>query len=103
LKILRLASLNIANLEMSATTHDVKWPDQVFNYRMHPANISASTAAGITYVSLANNHSLDFRVEGLVETLETLSSSDIHFAGAGRSADEAQRPANVPPHALVGH
>lgn len=96
LNILRLASLNIANLETSVTTHDVKWPDKVFNYRMHPANISALTAAGITYVSLANNHTLDFSVEGLVETVATLSSHHIHFAGAGRSADEAQRPANVP-------
>lgn len=96
LNILRLGSLNIANLETSVTTHPVPWPDKVFNYRMHPANISALKAANITYVSLANNHTLDFSVEGLVETVETLSSSAIQFAGAGRSTDEAQRPATVP-------
>jgi poly-gamma-glutamate capsule biosynthesis protein CapA/YwtB (metallophosphatase superfamily) len=62
---------------------------------MHPANLSALKAAGIQYVSLANNHTLDFGVDGLVETVETLSSNDIRFAGAGRSADEAHTPANM--------
>jgi poly-gamma-glutamate capsule biosynthesis protein CapA/YwtB (metallophosphatase superfamily) len=96
LMILNIASLNIVNLETSITTYPVQWPNKVFNYRMHPANISALKRAGITYVSLANNHTLDFSVEGLVETVETLESSDIKFAGAGRSAAEAQRPASVP-------
>ena len=96
LKVLKLSSLNVVNLETSVTTHPVPWPDKLFNYRMHPANISALHAAGITYVSLANNHTLDFGVEGLVETVETLSSNNIQFAGAGRSPAEAQRPATVP-------
>jgi poly-gamma-glutamate capsule biosynthesis protein CapA/YwtB (metallophosphatase superfamily) len=96
LNVLQLGALNVANLETSVTTHPVPWPDKVFNYRMHPANISALKVAGRTYVSLANNHTLDFGVEGLVETVETLSANDIRFAGAGHSAAEAQRPANVP-------
>jgi poly-gamma-glutamate capsule biosynthesis protein CapA/YwtB (metallophosphatase superfamily) len=96
LNLLTLGSLNIVNLETSVTTHPVPWPNKVFNYRMHPANISALKAAGITYVSLANNHTLDFSVEGLVETVDTLATNNIQFAGAGRSAAEAQRPATVP-------
>ena len=96
LTVLKLGSLNIINLETSVTTHPVPWPDKVFNYRMHPGNISALKAAGITFVSLANNHTLDFGVEGLVETVVTLSSNNIQFAGAGRSAAEARRPATVP-------
>ena len=96
LNLLKLGSLNIGNLETSVTTHPVPWPDKVFNYRMHPANVSALQAAGITYVSLANNHTLDFSVEGLVETVDTLSSNNIYFAGAGRSATEAQGPATIP-------
>lgn len=96
LNLLKLGSLNVVNLETSVTTHPVPWPDKVFNYRMHPANISALKAAGITYVSLANNHTLDFSVEGLVETVDTLASNNIQFAGAGHSAAEAQQPAIVP-------
>lgn len=95
INLLKHGSLNIVNLETSVTTHHVPWPDKVFNYRMHPANVSALKAASITYVSLANNHTLDFSLEGLIETVETLSSNDIQFAGAGRTPAEAQRPANA--------
>jgi poly-gamma-glutamate capsule biosynthesis protein CapA/YwtB (metallophosphatase superfamily) len=96
LNLLKCGSLNIVNLETSVTTHPVPWPDKVFNYRMHPTNISTLKAAGINYVSLANNHTLDFSVEGLVETVDTLASNNIQFAGAGRSAAEAQQPAIIP-------
>ena len=93
LPLLYSSHLNIANLETSVTTHPIKWPDKVFNYRMHPANISALKAAKIDYVSLANNHSLDFGEEGLVETFNSLEGAGIAFAGAGRSKSEARRPA----------
>jgi poly-gamma-glutamate capsule biosynthesis protein CapA/YwtB (metallophosphatase superfamily) len=65
LPLLQRADLNLINLETSATTHAVKWPNKVFNYRMHPANISALTAANIHYAGLANNHTLDFSQAGL--------------------------------------
>ena len=93
LPLLQSSDLNFINLETSVTTHSVPWPDKTFNYRMHPANLEALKVAKIDYVSLANNHTLDFSKEGLVETIETISSNSFHFAGAGRSADEAQRPA----------
>ena len=72
LTVLRSADLRIANLETSVTTHAEKWQDKVFNYRMHPVNVSALKAARIDYVSLANNHTLDFGEEGLVETVKTV-------------------------------
>lgn len=33
LSLLHSADLNLLNLETSATTHAVKWPNKVFNYR----------------------------------------------------------------------
>lgn len=95
LPLLQTSNLTIINLETSVTTHSVPWPDKVFNYRMHPANVEALKVAKVDYASLANNHTLDFSEEGLVETVETLRSNDIRFAGAGRSPDEAQRPAKL--------
>ena len=95
LSLLQSSDLNIINLETSVTTHPIPWPDKVFNYRMHPANIEALKIARVDYASLANNHTLDFGEEGLVETVETLRSNHIEFAGAGRSADEAQRPVKL--------
>jgi poly-gamma-glutamate capsule biosynthesis protein CapA/YwtB (metallophosphatase superfamily) len=48
---------------------------------------------GIDFVSLANNHALDFEEEALFETLDRLDRAGIARAGAGRDAAEAARPA----------
>ena len=93
LPLLRRSDLNLINLETSATTSAKKWPDKVFNYRMHPANIEALKAAKVDYAGLANNHTLDFSEEGLVETVRTVRGAGIAFAGAGESEEEAVRPA----------
>ncbi|KAF2281395.1 putative polyglutamate biosynthesis protein [Westerdykella ornata] len=87
------ANLNFINLETSATTHAVKWPHKVFNYRMHPTNIQCLKEARINYASLANNHTLDFSEEGLLETVRTVRNAGISFAGAGEDREEAVRPA----------
>ena len=91
--LLHSADLNILNLETSATTHPTKWPDKVFNYRMHPANIAALQAARVSYAGLANNHTLDFCEAGLLETVQTVKKASIAFAGAGESGEEATKPA----------
>jgi len=87
------ADLRIINLETSVTTHNMKWPDKAFNYRMHPFNLKVLKEANIEYVSLANNHTLDFSYEGMMETMDSLSKNGIHWAGVGKNLEEAQRPA----------
>lgn len=87
------SDLNLINLETSATTFSGKWPDKVFNYRMHPDNIASLKDAKIDYASCANNHSLDFCEAGLFETVKALKSAGIAFAGAGETREEATRPA----------
>lgn len=84
--------LRIINLETSVTKSESSLPKGI-NYRMHPANVGCLVAAGIDCCVLANNHVLDWGVEGLTETLDTLSAAGIATAGAGRTADEAARPA----------
>jgi poly-gamma-glutamate capsule biosynthesis protein CapA/YwtB (metallophosphatase superfamily) len=93
LPLLLNADLNILNLETSATTHPTKWPNKVFNYRMHPENVNALQAAKISYAGLANNHTLDFSEPGLLETVKIVKKAGIAFAGAGETEDEATRPA----------
>ncbi|KAF2101768.1 putative polyglutamate biosynthesis protein [Rhizodiscina lignyota] len=89
------ADLNLINLETSVTTHPNAWPNKVFNYRMHPANVVALQAANVDYASLANNHTLDFKFEGLIETVHTLKQAGIAFAGAGETTEEALKPARL--------
>jgi len=93
LPVLHSADLLLGNLETAVTTHTAKWPDKVFNYRMHPANVACLIEAGVDYVSLANNHTLDFGEQGLVDTVRTIGDAGIAFAGAGRTVEEARKPA----------
>jgi len=69
-----------------------KWPEKAFNYRMHPDNLMSLKEARIDYCSLANNHTLDFGVAGMLETVKSLNHWKIHWAGVGHNLAEAQRP-----------
>ncbi|GAB2776490.1 CapA family protein [Streptomyces chlorus] len=98
LRLLDVATpdVGIVNLETSITRSDAFAPGKAVHYRMHPANVPALTVARPDVCVLANNHVLDFGRAGLAETLDTLERSGLRVAGAGRSADEAYRPAAVP-------
>ena len=85
--------LKIINLETSITTHAEPWPEKVVQYRMHPENTTLFTTAGIDFCSLANNHTLDWKRPGLLETMRSLTKAEITYAGAGQDKEEASEPA----------
>lgn len=89
------ADLNLVNLETSVTTHSAKWPNKMFSYRMHPFNLQTLRLAKIDYVSLANNHTLDFGTQGLADTVQSVKEAGLQYAGAGHSADGAFTPATL--------
>lgn len=86
----------IVNLETSITRSDDVMAWKGINYRMHPKNLGCLAAVRIDVCVLANNHVLDWGEEGLIETLDVLEAAGIRSAGAGRTKDEAERPAIVP-------
>ncbi|MGK5740511.1 CapA family protein [Micromonospora sp. URMC 103] len=88
--------VRIVNLETAVTGRGAHEPGKGIHYRMHPDNVACLTAARLDVCALANNHVLDFGPTGLTDTLDTLSGAGIAYAGAGRDADEARRPAAVP-------
>ena len=45
--------------------------------------------AGFDLVSLANNHTMDYREEGLLDTMKYLREYGIDFVGAGKNSEEA--------------
>jgi len=51
------------------------------------------TAMGFNLFACANNHSLDYSIEGLLATIEALESRDLLYAGIGRNLAEARMPA----------
>jgi poly-gamma-glutamate synthesis protein (capsule biosynthesis protein) len=85
----------IVNLETSVTRRDDYWRDKEIHYRMSPDNVGCLTAARIDVCTLANNHVLDFGYAGLSETLDCLRAAGVQTAGAGRTLEEARRPAVV--------
>jgi len=95
--VLRCADTVFANLECAVTEHLQEWREttKVFHFRASPSAIEVLRAGNIGCVSLANNHSLDFEVEGMLDTLRFLDQAGIAHAGAGRNLAEARRAALV--------
>lgn len=95
LPVLRETDLRLINLECAITARDRPWSKtpKVFFFRTNPQNVRVLKAANINFVSIANNHIMDFREEGLIETTAVLDRAGIHYAGAGRNVEEARGPA----------
>lgn len=94
LPMLQSADAVIANLECAVTTHLNPWTKtfKVFHFRADPDAVKVLKIANIKAVSLANNHSLDFEEQGLVDTLDYLDQVGIKHVGAGRDLVEARAP-----------
>ncbi|WP_077490192.1 CapA family protein [Sinomonas mesophila] len=95
LPILAQADVRFANLECVMADGGSPWPGKVFHFRSDSKNVACLEAAGITVVSLANNHTLDYGFDAFREMLPLLDAHGIRRAGAGLDAAEAQRPATV--------
>jgi poly-gamma-glutamate synthesis protein (capsule biosynthesis protein) len=83
----------VINLETAITRSETHWQGKDVHYKMNPANIGCLTAAGIDCCALANNHTIDWGITGLLDTIEVLDRNGIKHAGAGRDIREAQAPA----------
>lgn len=90
--LLEEADLAVANLEGVLTTRGEALT-KPYLIRAHPVWGQALVSGGFDLVTLANNHALDYGTEGLDETLQTLAELGISVVGAGRSPQEAHRPA----------
>ena len=95
LPLLLSADLRIINLECAVTGHRRPWSrtPKVFHFRADPVAVEVLRAARVDACSLANNHTLDFEEEGLLDTLRFLDEAGIRHTGAGRDREEAARPA----------
>lgn len=89
--LLQAPDLTVANLETPITTRGTA-EDKTFAYRSSPDVLPAFKEAGFDLVSLANNHTMDYGVVGLLDTLDYLDEEGIHRVGAGRDVEEAYRP-----------
>ena len=86
------ADLAIVNLETAISTRG-RAQIKEFTFRSAPSFADRLAASGIDVVSLANNHTLDFGVDALRDTIANLDRVDVAHVGAGSGIDEALAPA----------
>lgn len=86
----------IANLETPVTDMIRSPLADSDKYKLHRADAQKTPAGlkrhNIFVVSLANNHALDYGIQGLSETMSVLKKNDISFFGAGNNDTEAATP-----------
>ena len=90
LDVLQSADLTVGNLECAVTDLGAAGAKS-YTFRAPPLAAAGLAAAGFDLVSIANNHSLDFGPEALLDTAETLRASSVEAVGAGRDGEEAYR------------
>ena len=86
------ADFSFVNLEsVIAAGGEPFQPSRVYSFRAAPSSAETLAYAGIDFVSIANNHAMDYGPQGLAETLATLEQYDIAYAGAGMNLADAKK------------
>lgn len=96
---LSAADLAVLNLETAVTTRGTPEAKQ-FRFRAPASAYDAVKAAGVDAVSLANNHTMDYGRDGLLDTLDHADRHGVPVFGAGRDAREAYAPWIATAHGL---
>ena len=90
-KILQGADIVFGNLEAPLATRG--YPrEKLITFRSDPVLAEDLRSVGFDVISLANNHSMDYGPEALLETMEVLRRHGIACVGAGGTLDEALQP-----------
>jgi len=84
--------LMMGNAECAYTTVDTAHPTKGIVFRTRPENASGLVWSGLDFVSLANNHTYDYMVPGMTETMSVLDAAGLPHNGSGLDSDHALRP-----------
>lgn len=88
------ADITFGNLEGAFSERGIL-RDGSSGHRSSPRMIAALTAGGFDAVGFANNHSMDYGAQALLDTADVLDRMKIAHAGGGRNISEAHLPAIV--------
>jgi poly-gamma-glutamate capsule biosynthesis protein CapA/YwtB (metallophosphatase superfamily) len=90
-ELTRAADISILNLECCISERGKPVP-KTFNFRAPPEAVETLVHLGVDCVLLANNHALDYGIEGLLDTFGHLREAGIRWAGAGETVEAARAP-----------
>lgn len=93
--LIQNADFFMVNEEFPFSTRGVQAEDKEYTFRLEPERVSMFQEMGIDAVTLANNHALDFGVDALLDTCDTLDGAGILHTGAGADLQEARKPVDV--------
>jgi hypothetical protein len=85
------ADLVAVNLECPLTQHNRPIQKAGPNLKAKPETISGLVNAGINVFSLANNHIMDYGVEGYQDTIGQIAGKKAHYNGVGDNLTEAKK------------
>jgi poly-gamma-glutamate synthesis protein (capsule biosynthesis protein) len=89
--VLQASDIVFGNLEAPLATSG--HPREKFiTFRSDPVLAADLRAVGFDVICLANNHSMDYGPEALLETIDVLARQGVACVGAGATLDEALRP-----------
>lgn len=84
------SDITMVNQEFPFSLRGEKAEDKQFTFRTDPMRVGIFHEMGIDIVSLANNHTLDYGIDALIDTLTTLEGAGIKQVGAGRNLSDAR-------------
>jgi hypothetical protein len=87
------ADVAFVNLEGAISDIGTRNEFKEYTFRARPALVDGLVSAGINVVSLANNHSLDYRWKALSDCMARLDAAGVSHAGAGANFAAASAPA----------
>jgi poly-gamma-glutamate capsule biosynthesis protein CapA/YwtB (metallophosphatase superfamily) len=90
--VLSGADLSMLNLETAITTRGTPEP-KTYHFRAPAGALDVVASTGVDVVTMANNHAVDYGLEGFSDTLAASQHSPIPVVGIGHNAAEAFAPA----------
>ncbi len=86
------ADIATLNNEFSISSRGTPMQGKTYTYRAKPEYTRYYNEMGIDFVTLANNHVFDYGKDAFFDTMSTLDEYGIDYAGAGKNAEDAQKP-----------
>lgn len=90
-EVLSRADVAMLNVE-TAVTERGSAADKTFAFRAPVSTLTTLKEAGVDVVSLANNHGLDYGLDGLHDTLAASHATGLPLVGMGMDEDQAYAP-----------
>ncbi len=89
------ADLAVVNLETAITEGGTPLPGKTFTFRAPERVLPILERAGVDVIAMANNHAVDFGLDGFADTMAAKKRSPVPIIGIGEDADEAFAPASL--------